>query len=86
MRNIVKVIDKILLEIPIEDHSGLIRSLNWLKAETDYTPPELIPNLWKFGTSFIERVIPKPPVADWQWKVVSIWMDNSEEVLREMFK
>jgi hypothetical protein len=85
MRNLVHVIDRILVEIPAWDHSGLSGNLTWLKGEVDYTAPELMPNLWRFGTLFIDRVIPRPPVSDWEWKVVALWMDKSIIEIEGMF-
>lgn len=85
MRLLNEVIDAILLEIPTWEKE-LKLNLLWLKDDFNYKPPEQWSADWAMGAKFIQRAIPTPPVADWQWTVISIWMDKTIDELKAIFK
>lgn len=84
MRDIGKVIDQLLVEIPTWE-TALKENLEWIKSEVPYQAPELHRYLWDAGTNMLQRAFPKP-TQDWHFKVLSIWMVLPEDKAREMFK
>ena len=81
MRNLEKIIDEMLEIIP-EGRVDLVEDLNKIKSAYLKVPEEK--QLWTLAFMILLTNIPNP-VEDWQFKVISIFTEEKEEMLKEEF-
>lgn len=84
MRDICKVIDKMLEIIP-NNQDKLISDFNEIKRAAPYTAPELMKQMWAIGMRSLHKAIGFKPNEDWHWEILSIWMVKPVPELKEMF-
>lgn len=72
-RDLVEVLDKILLLVP-EEHS-IYESLKSVRTSAIYCAPEAMWQWWQVGTKILAEGIGEPLVA-WEFKVADLWNDT----------
>lgn len=80
MRDIVRVIDAVLAEIPADEYAtgdSLRLYLGSIKDMAAYYPPECAYYYWRKGTEALEDVI-SIPIKPWQQRVADIWSGRTE--------
>lgn len=81
-RNIADVIDQIKAIVPIAEDK-LINSMNWVRQDSLYRPPEDSYESWKMLQQTLLKVI-KIPKEEWQFEALSIFsMVPIERIKRE---
>ncbi len=77
MRNLIKVIESMLLAIPSSEEA-LIADLENVKSSTEYSAPELMGLRWETAADILEDSFPEKieDFNDWQKKVANIWLDK----------
>jgi hypothetical protein len=84
MRNIVEVIDQMILKIPSTE-VNLIKGLNKIKNSANYTAPELMQGRWYQVSSALSQSF-KPPEEDWQFEVLSIFSTKSVGEIKSFYQ
>ena len=75
-RDIGKVIDAVLRQIPPDTADGLIRELQAMKDAISVSPPESHEAFWVDLSNRMESMIPVPPDTEWERRIISIVRGN----------
>ncbi len=85
VRNPRQLVFEIKKLIP-EDNS-FYKDVDWYINDFFYKPPEMwVECFYRFAFQVIEPMIGPPPIIeDWKIKIIAIWLDESEDSIREKF-
>ena len=71
-RDIVEIIDQIILKIPKTGYERLISRLSSFKSSALYSPPESMHYWWDTLSITLNSELNYPPITEWQKEVYKI--------------
>ena len=80
-RELPKVIEQMLLEIPAESTELRVR-LQSIRESSEYSAPSMQKFWWLRGAEILSAKLSdtkEPPTEGWQLKVYNIWMNKENE-------
>lgn len=83
-RDILAVIDGLKAQVPT-DLTDFHNALDQIVSSLHFAPPELIPLQWERLTQAVNEYVPMPVQFNWQVRVVALFLQISEQEVRERF-
>ena len=71
-RDIKKIIDKVIEQLPDGEYERLISRLNSYKDSSDYCPPEEMSHWWNTLAITLNSELPIQPETEWQKEIYRI--------------
>jgi len=79
MRDLIKVINELIAQIPTGEHQYLVESLNSVQRKCAYTAPEMIVEHWWVVAEYLNCILGEEIDTEWKQNIADIFSDKKNK-------